>query len=125
MNAQMADAERSPQTLKQLMQLRTVWMQEMQGSAMTALLTGTSVKKVEACLVARRSLLEVLDKHRLESFCSQASHLYPWARVLVLQPHKDAHFVFNKFTNIFLLCPRTVLCGNLQTPCLFFTSITL
>ncbi len=87
-------------------------LQEMLGLPLEKLLDGGSLQTVDAGLKARKSLLKLVDKRRLTTFCGQIVHLEPWALVLCLQADKRAFTVLKSLRDCFLLCPYDLTCGE-------------
>lgn len=75
------------------------------------LLKGTSMADVTSCLRNKKSLLDVLIAAKLGTFCTQVSHMEPWAVVVLLQADEDSKTSFSDFSNAFMLCPRDLPCG--------------
>jgi len=88
-------------------------MQVMMGAPLSALLNGstTTLASVEACLKLKRSILEVLDRGRLETCCAQIRHSKPWVVVVAaLQAQRVAQQTILKFR--YMLCPSDLPLGE-------------
>jgi hypothetical protein len=90
-------------------------MQEVMGRPLTALLGEVKMAEVAEGLRQKRSLLSILGERMLD-FCTQVSHVHPWAVVVLLEASADSTKRFSNFNDVFMLCPRDLRCGDPPDP---------